>query len=191
MGSIPAKQQLPLYISVIYDNATTVVGVPFGDTQNEPIMLYGCVTNQDYQSASMQYPYIEHIQRNKHEELCAYTVDDDPTNITTIHVGGYLKPFKSIWGISVPECNDYYTNVPLSVSAHHFIIENDVILIIGTSYRHETALFALNVAELRRGGNKGGGIRHCQWTKAFVCSKRETMRFTDEGLLEVPKLNSD
>jgi hypothetical protein len=81
--------------------------------------------------------------------------------------------------------------VPLSVSAHHFIIENYVILIIGTSYRHETALFALNVAELRRGGNKGGGMRHCQWTKAFVCSKRETMRFTDEGLLEVLKLNGD
>jgi hypothetical protein len=63
-----------------------------------------------------------------------------------------------------------------------------VILIIGTSYRREVALFALNVGELRR---SSGGLRNCQWTKIFVCDKGETMRFTEDGLLEVLKVDND
>jgi hypothetical protein len=55
-----------------------MVAIPFGDTQNEPIMLYGCVANEDYQSASVPYPFIETIQRGDYEELRTHTIDDDP-----------------------------------------------------------------------------------------------------------------
>jgi hypothetical protein len=167
MGTIRANHQLRLYVSPAEDT-TLMVAIPFGDTQNKPIMLYGCVANEDYQSASIPYAFIETIQHGDYDELRAHTINDDPLDTITVRVGGYLKPFKSIWGVSAPECGDYYTHVPQSISAHHYVVETDVVLIVGTSYRGETGLFALNVAELRRGSDNSGGMRYCQWTKIFV-----------------------
>jgi hypothetical protein len=190
MGTMPMRWQLRLYVPLLSGD---VLGIPFGDLYGTPIMLYRCVTNQNYQSATQPYSYLENIKPAVHSYLYSYIMDDDPEyedncnkeGRLQIQVGVYLKPLKSIWGISTPE-TVYTVHVPASVSTEFFLVGAHTILIIGRSGKGETAVFSLNIE-----GLIGHGVQHCQWTKLLICDKGETLRFRKNGDIEQFKIYHD